>query len=238
VTLILHEIGDAAALWAADRLRVQGCEVDTVSSADLGAATHWDHRIDDRSASIVINLADGRILSSSKPEPMLNRLSFVPFEAMRNTAGADLGYAIQEAFAFYLSWLYAWPAPVINRPTPQGLCGNYRHPSVWATLGARVGLNIRHWRQTDADSPQMAWAPTCGEATVYVVGNNTILPAALPTGLGAPCAKLAALAETTLLGIDFARGVSGEWEMVAASPLPRLEEGGEPLIGALAAALS
>lgn len=238
MTLILHEIGDAAALWAADRLRVQGCKVDTVTSADLGAATHWGHRIDDRSASIVINLADGRTLSSSKPEPMLNRLSFVPLEAMRNTAGADLGYAIQETFALYLSWLHAWPATVINRPTPQGLCGNYRHPSVWATLGARVGLNVRSWRHTDADSPQMAWAPTLGEATVYVVGNSTILPTTLPTRLRAPCVELATLAETTLLGIDFARGVDGEWEVVAASPLPRLEEGGESLIGALAAALS
>jgi hypothetical protein len=50
------------------------------------------------------------------------------------------------------------------------------------------------------------------------------------------CVRLAALADTPLLGIELARGRGG-WSFVDASPWPDLTVGGEALLDALGAAL-
>jgi hypothetical protein len=238
MVMILHEPGDASASWLAERFAALGRPADIVTSADLDTAILWDHRIDGDCASVAITLRDGRELSSAAAQPIVNRLSFVPFNAMREEAGRDFGYAVQEMFALYLSWLHAWPAPVINRPTPQGLCGNYRHPSVWTTLGRRAGLPVRPWRQSDRDAPDIAWQWAPAEATAIALGDRVLLPPVLPQAFGDGCVALAGLADTALLGIDFARDGEGRWEMTSASPLPNLMLGGEPAAAMLAAALA
>ena len=238
MALILCEISDAAALWAAARLQERGVAVDLVFAPTLGAATRWEHRVDIRSATIDITLPDGRRLSSRHAEPILNRLSFVPVERLRMIGGGDFGYAVQEYFAFYLSWLHAWPGTVFNRPTPQGLSGNYRHPSAWASLGAQAGLPVRAWEQDEADPPDTAWLTSTAEVTAFVVADAVVLPPALPEAFTDGCRALAALADNAILGIDFARVADGdEWQVVGASPMPNLMLGGDPLLGALAAAL-
>ena len=186
-----------------------------------------------------MTLPDGRRLSSRHAEPILNRLSFVPVERLRMIGGGDFGYAVQEYFAFYLSWLHAWPATVLNRPTPQGLSGNYRHPSAWASLGAQAGLPVRAWVQDDADPPDTAWLTSAAEVTAFVVADAVVLPPALPEAFTDGCRALAALAGNAILGIDFARVADGdEWQVVGASPMPNLMLGGDRLLGPLAAALS
>ncbi len=235
---LLHEPGDPGAPWLAEGLRGRGFAVEVVSAADLDLAARWEHRVDAAGASVAITLRDGRVLDSAAPRPIVNRLSFIPLDGMRAHAGDDFGYAVQEMFALYLSWLHAWPSTVINRPTPQGLCGNHRHPSVWRTLGARAGLPTRPWQQSDGDAPEQAWMWMPAEATAFVLGKQVLLPPVLPERLTEGCRALAALADTALIGIDFARDELGEWEMIGASPLPNLALGGEPLVAALAAALA
>jgi hypothetical protein len=238
MTLILCEAGDAAALWAAERLRARGGSVDLVLSDTLGEALRWEHRIDRAAASVRITLADGRLLSSDTAEPILNRIGGIPLARLHATAGEDYGYAMQEMFALYLSWLNAWPATVINRPTPQGLAGCHRHGSAWAALGAEAGLRTRRWAQSSDDPPEAGWAPPPAETTAFVVAGRAVLPPALAPELAAPCLALAERAGATLLGIGFARDGQSEWEMVGASPVPDLAPGGEPLVEALAEALA
>ncbi|MEA3028935.1 MAG: hypothetical protein QOG13_260 [Sphingomonadales bacterium] len=238
MTLILCEAGDPAASWAAERLRARGRSVDIVTGAALGDAARWEHRIDGTAAAVRVTLADGQILSSDAPRPILNRLGFAPLDRLRATAGEDYCYASQELFAFYLSWLHAWPAVVINRPTPQGLGGNQRHGSAWAALAAAAGLPTRRWRQSDEDPPGFGWAPAPAAAMAFVVAGRALLPPELAGDLAAPCRALAAGAGTALLGIGFAGDAQGGWEMVGASPVPDLAPGGEPLVEALAEALA
>jgi hypothetical protein len=238
MALILCEAGDESAAWAAARLAERGAPADLLFNEALGRAARWEHRVDAASASVKVTLADGRILSSDAPVPILNRLSFAPLGAMRAAAGPDFGYAVQETFAFYLSWLHAWPGTVINRPAPQGLSGYYRHASQWMTMGAQAGFDVRPWTQSSDDAPEIGWAPRPAEATAFVVGDRLVLPPTLPAMLGPPCARLAALAGNALLGVDFARGEAGGWTMVGASPIPNLFLGGEPLIEALTEALA
>lgn len=238
MTLILCEAGDVAAAWAAERLRERGRSADLVSSEALGDAVRWEHRIDGQAASVSITLADGRLLSSDAPRPILNRLGYIPLARLRATAGEDFGYACQETYAFFLSWLHAWPGIVINRPTPHGLCGNQRHGSAWAALGIAAGLRTRRWAQSSADPPATGWAQPPAEATAFVVAGRAVLPPALAADLAGPCRALAARAGTALLGIGFSRDAEGDWEMVGASPMPDLALGGEPLADALAQALA
>jgi len=237
MTLILCEAGDAAASWAAERLRERGRSADILPGEALADAVRWEHRIDGEGASVAITLADGRRLTSESAEPILNRLAYIPTTRLQATAGADYGYALQETFAFYLSWLHAWPATVLNRPTPQGLCGNQRHGSAWAALAAAAGLPARGWRQSDEDAPGFGWVPEPAEAFAFVVAGRVLLPPVLAGALAAPCLRLAERAGTALLGIGFARAEGGSWEMVGASPVPDLALGGEPLADALAEAL-
>ena len=235
--LILCEPGDGSAAWAAAELQQRGHDAQLLFGAALGAATRWEHRVDADSATVAITLADGRELSSAAPQPVLNRLPFVPLDQMRATAGADYGYAVQEVFAFYLSWLHAWPGAVLNRPTPQGISGSYRHPSQWALFAAQAGLPALPWEQSNADDPMRGWAAPPGEAVGFAVGGEAVLPDILPADFAEPCVRLAAIAGTDLLGISFAREGEG-WLMTGASPVPDLMLGGAPLADALARALS
>jgi hypothetical protein len=238
MALILCEDGDVAALWAAEQFRRLGLPADVLPSSALGAARRWDHRIDECGARIEIELADGRRLSSDSPAPILNRLSVVPLRTLRAAAGSDYGYAVQEMSAFYLSWLHAWPATVINRPSPQGLGGQHRHPSAWIAMAAEAGLATLPWVQGSDDPPERSWMTTRpAEATAFVVAGRIVLPTVLAPTLGEPLARLGRRAGPALIGIDFVRGENGDWTMSAASPYPNLMLGGEPLIAALTEAL-
>ena len=71
---------------------------------------------------------------------ILNRLIAPPETLVAQSVPGDREYAHQELTALYLSWLNAIPAPVLNRPTPQGLAGRWRHASEWAVAADEAGL--------------------------------------------------------------------------------------------------
>ena len=232
--LVLCEESDVGATWAAARLGEAGLAVRVVTGAALAAAERWEHRVGRGGASTKIRLAGGECLSSDEIGPVLNRLSFVPAAWMRRTGGPDRDYAVQEVQALYLSWLHALPGLVLNPPTPQGFCGNWRHPSAWAALAGRAGLPAVPYRLSSEDDPADAWQPNGAEATAFVVAGRVVRPPGLPASLEAPCLALAHQSATPLLGIDFATDTNGAWRMTGASVMPDLFRGGDALIGAFA----
>jgi hypothetical protein len=140
VVVVLCEVADLPALWAARALERRGLEVEVVSAPVLSCALRWEHRVSRDGACASLQLADGRRLSSERPVGVLNRVTSVSPDRFVAVAGADRDYALQEMFALLLSVLHALPGPVVNRPTPHGLCGAWRHPSEWTALAAEVGL--------------------------------------------------------------------------------------------------
>jgi hypothetical protein len=72
---------------------------------------------------------------------------------------------------------------------------------------------------------------------VVVVGESAFAPHSVPAYIRECCVRLAADAETPLLGVDFAHGPGGGWAFAGATPLPDLRAGGGPLLDALARAL-
>lgn len=236
--LVLCEDFDHAAAWAAQGLRRRGVEVDIVCGTDLAAAPQLEHRVGRAGATIEIALASGRRLSSRTVGGVLNRLSFLPSAWMQRIGGPDRDYAVQEMYALYVSWLNSLPGPLFNPPAPQGLCGNWRHPSAWAALAGRAGLPVACYRQTSDVDPTTLWPmPTTAPATLLVVGERVVGQAAGLRHLDDACRRLARAANVRLLGIDFAPGAQG-WRFAGASVMPDLTRGGEPLVDALAQELA
>jgi hypothetical protein len=237
---VLCDLADLAALWAADRLRARGRRVEVVTAQVLECALGWRHALaPDGEAEVEIRLADGRILGSRHPAPVLNRLSHSPRARTDTVGGTDRDYAAQEMNALILSCLEALPGPVVNRPTPQGLCGRWRHPSAWTLLGAQAGLEAEAFRQSDRTDPDQAWfaPPAPGAVTAFALAGQVIAPPTVPEATRRGCLRLAGLSGEILLGVELAPGPDGRWRMTGASPAPDLMRGGEPLIAALDAAL-
>src|SRR5437773_698259 len=125
--LVLCDANDASAILACQALRARGiAPLELVVSDALSLAEEWEHRIEDDSASVRCRLGDGRIFSGSDVRGVLNRLYTVPTHHWRAATKADQEYVQQELIAFFLSWLHGLPCAVVNRPTPQGLCGQWR----------------------------------------------------------------------------------------------------------------
>jgi hypothetical protein len=255
--LVLCEETDQSALWAAEAMRRRGKTLAVVTGADLAMAERWEHTVGAAGADCELRLAGGARLRGRDVAAVFNRLAFVPSAWQRRFRSADRDYALVEMHAFYLSWLHALPGPKLNAPTPQGLCGNQRHPSAWTALAARAGLPVRPFRQTSDDDPALvwqtagwntSWQATNGQArvppaanapaTLHVIGDRVIGPGVLAERHGAACCRLAQLAGLMLLGVDFAPAGDGSWQMTSASLLPDLISGGAALADALTAALS
>jgi hypothetical protein len=83
--------------------------------------------------------------------------------------------------------------------------------------------NERDWQES-------LLPPDTPVQTVFVVAGQVVgAPAPAPILHG--CQRLAELAQTELLGIEFTVGASGAWAFGGASAWPDLEQGGRSLAG-------
>jgi hypothetical protein len=239
VWLVLCHTSDVPALWAYQGLRARGlAPLELVSAEELSAALRWAHRVDGRGASVEIALADGRVISSGTLRGVLNRITAVPLALWRSGTAVDREYVEQELTALYVSWIHSLPCPVLNRATALGLAGQWRHESEWIRLAAWAGLPAPVYRQSSDDPPDDAAGASRLHAygattqTVIVVGGRAT-GARAPTAVLNGCVRLASLAETPLLGVDFAAGSAGAWTFAGATPTPDLREGGPAVIDAI-----
>ncbi len=241
--LVLCAAYDASALWAFQGLQARGLRpLELVTAEALGASLTWEHYVTSGGAVTGVTLPDGRRLESHVVRGALNRLTALPTPHF--DLSPDRDYAAQEFAAFCMSWLNTLSGVVLNPVTAQGLCGAWRHVSEWVWLAARAGLPTPSYRQTSADTIDEtktlrrlfpAETPT---RTVFVVGRQAV-GAGVPAKIQAGCVRLAQMAETPLLGVEFVNGGRGAaWTFAGATPMPELTAGGEPLLDALALTLS
>jgi hypothetical protein len=238
MVMIICDDQDAGAFWAVSQFQKRGIGVELVTASALAAASRWRHAIVGEVAETRIDLADGRVIDSARPQPILNRLTYISTDRLRATAGADYGYALQEYYALYLSWLGGWPAVVLNRAVPQGLCGNHRTPSEWIALAYRAGLPAASWIQSDRDPPERAWQPpSSGSLAMFVCAGAIVANTPVPADIHPACVRLAELSGCDLLGLHFEHR-EDDWLMTSANPMPELRWGGDALAEALAGALA
>ena len=240
--LVLCERGDLAALWASRGLAARGLEPLEVVSADaLAYALRWEHRLDSAGASVEVRLADGRTIGGGRVRGVLNRLVSLPDGHLAAAAPPDREYARQELSAFFLSWLNALPAPVLNRPTPHGLSGPWLRLSEWLALAHEAGLPTPavRWGSSDGyDESRPERAPVRPPLVSVVVVDGGVVGRPVPPAVAAGCRRLAKLSGTDVLGVELGTGSARRWTFAAATPLPDLRVGGGRLLDRLAAALA
>jgi hypothetical protein len=228
--LVLCDRTDHAALWAHRGLAARGLEpLELVTADALAYALRWEHRVGSSGASVRIELGDGRRIDGGGVRGVLNRLVAVPDGHLALAREADREYARQELFAFFVSWLACLPGRVVNRPTPQGLCGSWRHRSEWLALAAAAGLETVPFRM-NGDAPGGGFI--AASRTVLVVDGEA-LGVGLPAPVRAGCVRLAALAGEAVLGVELA----ADGLVTGATPLPDLRLGGGRALDLLAEAL-
>jgi hypothetical protein len=138
--LVLCDASDASAICVSGLACARHRALELVTAEALSLAEEWEHRIEGDSASVRCRLGDGRSFAGEELRGVLNRLYTAPTGHWRAAPKVDQEYVQQELIAFFLSWLNALPCPVINRPTPQGLCGQWRAESEWVWLAQRPVL--------------------------------------------------------------------------------------------------
>ena len=80
--------------------------------------------------------------------------------------------------------------------------------------------------------------PNGTPTTLAIAVGDRVIGPTLPREIRDGCLRLAHLAQTPLLGIEFVRDTSSNsWSFAGATHMPDLRLGGEPLLDALAAEL-
>jgi len=237
--LVLCETHDAAAAWAHSSLRARGlAPLEILSAEQLALSEFQEHRLEAARTTLRFRTEGGLQVDGQRLRGIVNRLWTVPTGHWRQASQADQGYVQQELFAFFLSWLHALPCPVLNRPTPQGLCGQWRQESEWAWLARQAGLPVAPYRQTSRDSVdesrgERRLVPAGALVQTAIVVGGRVVGAAVPPEIAAGCVRLSQLARTALLGVDLIGSAGAGWRFAGASPTPDLRLGGEPLVDAL-----
>jgi hypothetical protein len=241
--LVLCAPTDLSAIWAYEGLKSRGLEpIRLVTTESLVYGVRWEHRVGASGVCVDITLPDGSRIRNTDLRGVLNRIQYIPPGSLLLIRPADRDYVLEELGTFFLSWLYALPRPMLNRPTPQGLSGQWRHVSEWLCLAARAGLPTANYRQSSHDLSQgigiatSVVPPGTPVTTVLVVDGQVAGPPA-PAHILEGCLRLGALSKTQLLGAEFTVGPGNRWTFVGATTHPDLRLGGDRLLDLLARAL-
>jgi hypothetical protein len=255
--LVLCEPRDVAALWAANGLRSRGLEpLELVSGTEVACGIRWEHRVGADGVLTRIELADGRTLGSETTKGVLNRLAAVPADHLTLAAPGDREYALEELTALFVSWLGALPCRVLNPPVPPSIAGSWWEYSQWVWLAGRAGLPTANHREPPPDwgsergparpasfgssrAAMNQFLPLAGRLRVreLIVIDESVIGECRRDDITAGCRRLAQLAGTPLLGVEFVKTADDEWTFSDASTMPDLRRGGPLLLDALAVAL-
>lgn len=240
--LVLCPANDLSAIWAYQSLRSMGLEqIELVSAEMLENSLRWNHQLGVGDPFVEITLSDGRIIRSDLVQGVLNRLITVPAHHHLVAKTSEREYAFSELIAFFTSWIYSLPGPVLNRSTPQGLCGQWRHISEWVLMASEAGLPAPSYRQStyhDIDgmfgmATDGILSPPDNSKKTIIVSGGYVAGTEAPQDIQEGCQKLAKTSGTELLGIEFVSGSEGPWTFSGATPLPDLRLGGKRLLEVL-----
>lgn len=235
--LIVTHDDDPAGPWLRHGLACrQVGEVEVVTAMELLQGATWRHRIGSSGAGFSVRLADGRVIDSTSVRGIVNRIQYVPPVAAAAMTPTDREYFLAEQHGFFLAWLASFPGPILNPPTPRGLSGAWRPPSEWACLAARVGLRHEPVTSSEAIRPYTWHGTALGPGAITV--ESEIVDTGLDDAVRHACLRLARLAESPVLGIDFRADGEGVPVFVGASPCPPLITAGDGVLDAFAYVLS
>jgi hypothetical protein len=227
--VVLCEPSDHAALWAFAGLRERGlAPLSLVSPQALVCSLRLNHWIENGAAGFDIRMPNGDTLASRDIRGLLNRVAFTPTQHLAFASESERRYAAGELEALVLSLLAGLGCATVNRPSPRGLAGAWRMPAEWAVLAARSGLGTAPLRL----SSRGAAAASAAGARHKVIVLGARVFGRVPRDVAQACLRLAASAETELLGIELQADAQG-LRFAAADALPDLRLAGPAFIDAL-----
>jgi hypothetical protein len=234
--LVLAHSADESALWAHQRLWVRSRgEAGIVFLEELDVATAtWAHDVGRLGARTRVRLGDGRRLETLAAGAVLNRLPRAPWALLTAGPPVEATYAASEVHAFAMSWLRSLAPVVVNAPTAQGLAGRWRPALHWRALSVRAGLPVVPLHLASAGPGD---GEGDGPSTVVLTIGGELVGTGAPAVVRSAVRRLAALADTAVLGLRF-RGAdpdTGGWRLLDATPQPDLRIAGESGIAALEA---
>ena len=200
---------------AADFVAASGSDARLMTPGDL-SERGWRFRLGDAAGSVAV--VGGERIRAGAIAGVLTRAACVTIQDLPHIVASDRPYVAAEMTAFLLAWLSALECPVINRPTPQCLCGPAWGREKWANLAMSLGIPtapaLRRVRREGEDGSAGDGDPAQG-AVISVVGRDTSGQGDI--ALGQRALALAEAASVDLLAVQF-DGHERDAKLVIATP--------------------
>ena len=237
VRLVLSERTDPDGAWLTHGLQTRGLDpILHLTTDDLVEGATWAHTVGEDGAGFTVRLADGTTIRSEQIAGVVNRIGYITPAHVIDVVDADREYVLHELNAFFMSWLASVQAPVLNPPSARGLAGAWRPRSEWAYLAAEVGLDHLPVKSSDPGlEPLRIGTQHEGPTAITVAGG--IVDNGLGEDMRRASLRLAELAETPLLGMEFATDDQGDLVLAGVTPQPSLQAVGDAVIDAIGYAL-
>jgi hypothetical protein len=167
----------------------------------------------------------GRVCRETQLTGVVTRLASVTPSDLPHIHPADRPYVALEMNAFLVGWLHRLSCPVLNRPRPTCLAGEWWSPQTWIHKACRLGIPVARseWCVVRGLRTR-AREPVTGEpslASITVVGSQTVGSAAPRVAQYAR--RLAQAAELDLVTVLFS-SPDNDAQFVGASLWPNLAD--------------
>lgn len=136
--LVVANAHDAVAGAFARRYAPQGARL--LRPGDL-SQSGWRYELGDH-AGLFHAVVSGRGCREDQLAGVIIRLASVTPSDLPHIVPADRVYVAQEMHAFLAAWLCTMSCPVLNRPTPTCLAGEWWSPQTWIHKASRLGIPV------------------------------------------------------------------------------------------------
>jgi hypothetical protein len=232
--VVLCEAEDTCGLWLAIEIAQRGFKVDVIMPDELVVGSRFSLNITKDYNVASIQLADGRVIEGENLAGVINRMERFPRPALGAASDEEVIYAAEEVRAATVAWFAALDCPVLNIPTPYSPMGLSAYESTWRHHADRLGVRTASLTMSvDQDTIQQT------DLTIVVIG-ETVLAAEdnpVPVSVLETCLNLTHATGFKLLGIEFCRSLSGDWELLRVDMKPNLMDFGPQVIDAILAVM-
>ena len=192
--IILASRYDQAAKSLAERWAARDAAL--LTPRDLSEAG-WNFHVPARASGQAV--AGGRVIANHDITGVLTRMVGVDPGELDHVAPEDSAYVASEMTAFLLAWLSTLECPILNRPTPECLCGPAWRAERWIRFAAGLGFPVQSIRQDSRDGSATDFEHS--SAGVTVAGERCF--GAVDSSLADHARRLAAAAGVGLLEVRF-----------------------------------
>jgi hypothetical protein len=174
MVLVVANAHDAVASAFARRYAPQGARL--LRPGDL-SQSGWKYELGDH-AGLSHAVVSGRGWREDQLAGVIVRMASVTPSDLPHIVPADRAYVAQEIHAFLAAWLCTMSCPVLNRPTPTCLAGEWWSPQTWIHKASRLGIPVARseWSVVRGlrAKPALPVTGECPAASITVVGSQII----------------------------------------------------------------